>query len=200
MVSAPPTVQSWLLAAWGAQFTNASIAASSHDLKGPRPAGTCTEIRSQRSPCASDALQFCELSRSCTTAMKYQGTPVFSDTATYRALMAGAIRRSGTPPKFRLILAFAQRSAFNAFRAMMLVIHLLVVEVRCYFDVYEARISVDHSRRRDRCVCRVVLRTPENAYAIWRGDPPSFPRSSGSPAIHDQDRAYWSRPAYRDTW
>ncbi|WP_334535799.1 hypothetical protein [Bradyrhizobium sp. AZCC 2230] len=77
----PPIDQSLLRAAKGAQLTSASTAQSSQDLNGPRPAGTLTDFRSQRSRCARGLYQLCEHSRSCTTAMHRQGTPVRADTA-----------------------------------------------------------------------------------------------------------------------
>src|SRR5512144_971780 len=122
MVSAPPVVQSRLWPANGAQLRSASTAASSHDLNGPRPAGTCTETLSQGSPCASDPFQLCEASRSCTTAMNHHGTPVRCDTAWYRALAVGSISALATVEKLRRSLAFAQRSAFAAFNAARSVI------------------------------------------------------------------------------
>src|SRR5207244_2441434 len=102
-------LQSLLRAAYGAQLTSASIAASSQDLNGPRPAGTWMETLFQGSPCASDPVQSCEHSRSWMTAITAHGTPVLAETAWYLALAVGAVRWRATDVNLRASLALAQR-------------------------------------------------------------------------------------------
>ena len=55
---------------------NASIAAASQDVNGPRPRGTCVDTRFHGSPCARLLLQDCDASRSWVAAIHHQGTPV----------------------------------------------------------------------------------------------------------------------------
>src|SRR5215212_3229666 len=116
-------LQSLFRAAYGAQLTSASIAASSQDLNGPLPAGTWTETLYQGSPCASDPVQSCEHSRSWMTAITAHGTPVLTETAWYLALAFGPTKRRATDVKFRISLALAQRCAFAAVRALISTIY-----------------------------------------------------------------------------
>jgi hypothetical protein len=53
------------------------------------------------------------------TAITAHGTPVLAETAWYLALAFGAIRCRATEVKFRVSLAFAQRFAFAAVRALI---------------------------------------------------------------------------------